>query len=87
VGVSRIRLTIDRIVLNGFHQVEAKALANALESQLSQVLADRATRQAWAHSHRTPVLTLGPMTRAPGTTGAQQFGRRLGSAVGRGLKP
>jgi len=87
VGVSRIRLTIDRVVLNGFQHVEAKALANALESQLSQVLADKATRHAWARPHRTPVLKLGRMTLQPGTTGAQNFGRTLGSAVGRGLKP
>jgi hypothetical protein len=87
VGVSRIRLTIDRMVLSGFQHVDAKALANALESQLSQVLADKATRRAWARPHRTPVLKLGRMTLQPGTTGAQNFGRRLGNAVGRGLKP
>ena len=87
MGVSRVRLTIDRVVLNGFQDVEAKALATALESQLSQVLADKATRQAWARPHRTPVLKLGRMTLQPGTTGAQNFGRTLASAVGRGLKP
>ena len=85
--MSRIHLTIDRVVLNGFQHVEAKALTRALESQLSQVLADKATRDAWARPHRTPVLKLGRMTLQPGTMGAQNFGRTLGSAVGRGLKP
>lgn len=87
MGVSRIRLTIDRVVLNGVEHVEARALAAALESQLSQVLADTATRHTWARPHRTPVLKLGRMTLQPGTTGAQHFGTALGRAVGRGLKP
>ena len=87
MGVSRIRLTIDRVVLNGFEHVEAKALATTLESQLSQVLADKGTRNTWAHPHRTPVLKLGRMPLEPGTTGAQNFGKTLGRAVGRGLKP
>jgi hypothetical protein len=85
--VSRIRLTIDRVVLNGFQHVEAAALTRALESQLSQMLADRSTRSEWARPHRTPVLKLGRLPLQPGTTGAQHFGRTLGSAVGRGLKP
>jgi hypothetical protein len=85
--MSRIRLTIDRVVLNGFQQVEAKALARALESQLSQVLADKSMRHEWARPHRTPVLKLGRMTLQPGTTGAHNFGRTMGNAVGRGLKP
>ena len=32
--MSRIRLNIERLVLNGFGPVEGKALANALEAQL-----------------------------------------------------
>jgi hypothetical protein len=87
VGVSRIRLTIDRVVLNGLAHVEAKALTNALESQLFQVLSDKATRHAWARTHCTPVLKLGRIVLQPGAPGAQNFGRTLGSAVGRGLKP
>jgi len=87
VGVSRIRLTIDRVVLNGFHPAEARALTGALESQLSHVLAGTAARDEWARSHRTPVLRLGRMALQPGTAGARTFGRTLGRAVGRGLKP
>jgi len=87
MGVSRIQLTIDRLVLNGFQHADATALTRALESQLSQVLADRPMRHEWALPHRTPVLRLGRMALQPGTTGAQSFGRTLGNAVGRGLKP
>ena len=85
--MSRIRLTIDRVVLNGFEHAEARALTRALESQLSQMLADTSRRHEWARPHRTPVLKLGRMSLQPGTTGADNFGRTLGNAVGRGLKP
>jgi len=85
--MSRIRLTIDRIVLNGFQPQDANAVTRALESQLSQVLRDPAARGEWARPHRTPVLKLGRLTLDPGKAGAHAFGRRLGTAVGRGLKP
>jgi hypothetical protein len=85
--MSRIRLNIDRLVLNGFEPVEGKALANALEAQLQQVLANPATRSEWARSHRTPVLKLGRMPIQAGTGGASRFGKQVANAVGRGLKP
>ena len=85
--MSRIHLTIDLLVLNGIQPHEARAVARAMESQLSQVLGDAASRREWARSHRTPVLKLGRMTLDSGAAGAQAFGRRLGNAVGRGLRP
>jgi hypothetical protein len=85
--MSRIRLNIDRLVLNGFDPREGKALAGALKSQLQQVLADPATRNQWARSHQTPVLKLGRMPLQPGTTGASKFGRQVANTVRRGLKP
>ena len=84
--MSRIRVTIDRVVLDGVQPLEARALTRALESHLSQVLADRQAGPAWAQSHRTPVLRLAPMTLSPGTAGASTFGRGLAGAVARGLK-
>jgi hypothetical protein len=87
VGVSRIRVNIDRLVLNGFEQLEGKELTEALKSQLSQGLADATSRNDWAHSHRTPVLKLGRIPREPGATGAGSFGRQMARAVMRGLKP
>jgi hypothetical protein len=87
VGVSRIRLTIDRVVLNGVQHVDAGALTKALASQLSQVLADKSMRHVWARPHRTPVVKLGRMALESGIAGAHTFGRTLGMAVGRGLKP
>jgi len=85
--VSRIRLTIDRVVLNGFDAVEGKALSEALRSQLADALADGATRGEWARSHRTPVLKLGRMPLKAGTVGAVKFGSQVAQAIGRGLKP
>jgi hypothetical protein len=85
--MSRIRLEIDRLVLNGFQQLEAKALTDALQSQLSLVLSDRRTHDEWAHSHRTPVLKLGRISIGTGSTGARKFGAQLACSIGRGLKP
>jgi hypothetical protein len=85
--MSRIRLNIDRLVLNGFEPLEGKPLVDALRSQLVQALADPKARVEWARSHRTPVRKLGRMPLQPGTVGANRFGRQVGIAVGRGLKP
>ena len=87
MAVSRIRVTIDRLVLNGVQPLEGKTLTHALQAQLSQALADRDGGHEWAQSRRTPVLRLAPMTLTPGTAGARTFGRSLGRAVARGLKP
>lgn len=87
MGVSRVRLTIDRVVLNGFPQLEGRALVEALQAQLSDVLRDTTARHEWARPQRMPVLKLGRMALLPGTAGAHTFGRSLGNAVGRGLKP
>jgi hypothetical protein len=85
--MSRICVHIDRLVLNGFEQPEGKALVEALQSQLSQRLADARSRNGWARSHRTPVLKLGRMPLQAGTTGAVNFGSRMAKAVAKGLKP
>jgi hypothetical protein len=85
--MSRIRMEIDRLVLNGFQPLKAKALSEAFQSQLSEALSDRGTRAEWAGSHRTPVLKLGNMPLEAGTAGSRTFGRKLAQAVRRGLKP
>ena len=87
MGMSRIRLNIDRLVLNGFQPVEAKVLSEALQSQLTEALSDRATQAERACSHHTPALKLGRMSLETGTTGARKFGRQLARAIGKELKP
>jgi hypothetical protein len=85
--MSRIRLTIDRLVLKGFEPGDRAALAERLQSELARVLADPATRTEWARSHRTPVLRLGRMSLEGGPSGARKFGSGIARAIGRGLKP
>ena len=87
MGVSRITLTIDRLVLKGFEAGDRQALAEGLQAELSRVLADPATRADWARPHRTPVLRLGRMPLEPGPMGGRKFGGGLGRAIGKGLKP
>ena len=85
--MSRITLTIDRLVLKGFDAGDRKALAEGLQAELSRVLADPATRADWARPHRTPVLRLGRMPLEPGPAGGRKFGGGLARAIGKGLKP
>jgi hypothetical protein len=85
--MSRIQLNIDKLVMNGFGPGEAKALTEALQTHLHQVLANQANRNQWARSHRTPVLKLGRLPLGKGAAGAGSFGRQLARAVGKGLKP
>ena len=86
MGVSRIQLTIDRLVLNGFDQADRRALVEALRAQLSEMLSDPLARSQWTHSGRTPVLRLGRMPIESGTAGAGKFGKQMAQAMGRGLK-
>jgi hypothetical protein len=87
VGVSRINLTIDRIVLRGFDPADRKALLEGLQTELSRILADPAARATWGGSGRTPVLTLGQMPVSPGPSGSRNFGVSVAGAIGKGLKP
>jgi hypothetical protein len=87
VGVSRIRLTIDRLVLRGFEPGDRKALVEGLQSELSRVLTDPATRSEWARSHRTPVLRLVSLPLESGFSGARRLGGGVARGVGKGLRP
>jgi hypothetical protein len=85
--MSRIRVTIDRVVLNGLEAADRTALLEGLRTELSRALGDPAARGEWARSHRTPVLKLGRMQLDPGPSGGRKFGRGLARAIGKGLKP
>jgi hypothetical protein len=85
--MSRISVTIDRLVLKGMEPGERTALVDALRSELSRVLADPVTRADWARSHRTPVLKLGRMPLEPGPAGGRTLGGGMARAIGKGLKP
>lgn len=85
--MSRVRVTIDQLVLNGLEPPDRKALVEGLQGELVQVLSDPAARAGWAHSHRTPVLRLGRLPLEPGPSGGRKFGKQMARALGRGLKP
>jgi hypothetical protein len=85
--VSRIRVTIDQLVLKGIAAGDRNALVDGLRSELARVLSDPAARAEWASTHRTPVLRLGQLPLESGPTGARKLGKGVASAIGRGLKP
>ncbi|HTB89311.1 MAG TPA: hypothetical protein VK743_15220 [Steroidobacteraceae bacterium] len=83
--MSRVRVNIDRLVLNGIDPTADKALVQALKTELSRVIADPALHDA--RSQRTPVMRLGSMPLEPGTGGAHKLGTSLAQTIGRKLKP
>jgi hypothetical protein len=87
VGVTRIRVTIDELVLKGIEARDRNALVDGLRSELARVLADPATRAEWARTHRTPVLRLGQFPLESGPAGRRKLGKGMARAIGRGLKP
>ena len=85
--MSRIRVTIDRLVLRGFDPGDGRALTEELKNELSRALANRAEHAAWARARRTPIVRLGRMPLEPGPSGGRKFGGGLARAITRGLKP
>ena len=85
--MSRVRVTIDQLVLRGLEPVERKAIVEGLQRELTQILSEPAARAEWAHSHRTPVLRLGQLPLESGASGGRKFGKQLAGAIGRRLKP
>jgi hypothetical protein len=83
--MSRITVSIDKLVLRGIETWGRKALVEGLQTELSHVLADPANRARWARPHRTPILRLGGLPLEPGPAGGRKFGKGLAQAIGRGL--
>jgi hypothetical protein len=85
--MSKIHVTIDRLVLIGLDAPARTAFVNSLKSELARTLADPAMRAAWARSHRTPVVRLDRIALDPGLGGARKLGGQVAKGIGRGLKP
>jgi hypothetical protein len=85
--MSRIRVTIDRVVLKGIDSSDREPLITGLRAELSQLLANPASRAEWAHSHRTSLLRLGPIALQSGPSGSRKFAGGLARAISRGLRP
>ncbi len=87
MGMSKIHVTIDRLVLSEIDPAARAAFVDGLKDQLTRMLAEREGREAWARSHRTPVLRLGQVAQAPGVSGARRLGGQVARGIGKGLKP
>jgi len=85
--MSRVRVTIDQLVLKGFDPADRKAITEGLQTELSHYLSDPKARAGWARPHRTPVMKLGGMSFEPGPSGSRKFGANVARAIGKGLKP
>lgn len=85
--MSRVRLTIDQLVLKGFEPAERKALTEGLKAELARFLSDRGKCEEWARQHRTPVMKLGAMPFEGGPSGSRKFGANIARAIGKRLKP
>lgn len=85
--MSRIHLTIDKLVLRGLDPAGQRAFVASLRRELESILANLAARSAWARSHRTPVLRMSGIPLEPGASGAGKLGSQVARGIGRGLKP
>jgi hypothetical protein len=84
--MSRIRVTIDQLVLNGIETSDRQAIVDGLQAGLAMALADPQSRAEWAQPSRTSVLRLGSIPAERGPAGGHSLGRRLGGAIGGSLK-
>lgn len=84
--MSRVIVRIDRVVLKGLEAMNAGAVMEDFQKELSRVLADPATRPKWACSYRTPVLRLGRLSLQAAPSGGKKFGNEMARAIGKGLK-
>jgi hypothetical protein len=84
--MSRIRITIDRVVLQGLDPAERTALVEGLKAELIRALSSPQSR-AVLRSRRTPVMRLANLQRQPGPSGSRAFGAAVARAIGRSVKP
>jgi len=79
--VSRVTVTIDRLVLSGIEPGDRQALVAGLKSELARLLAGTEAAQ----SRRTPVLRAGRMPLEPGPAGARRLGGGIAKAIRQGI--
>jgi hypothetical protein len=85
--MSRIKVTINHLILRGFEAEDRTALAKGLEAELSRVLFYHWADTDRRRSSLIPVLRLGNLQLEPGPSGRERLGRRIARAIGKGLKP
>jgi hypothetical protein len=84
--MSRVRVTIDELVLKGLEPLQRQALVDGLRAEFSRMFSDPATRES-VRSNRTPIVKLGRLPLEAGAAGGRQFGGALAHSIGRKLKP
>ena len=82
-----IQVTIDSLVLRGVDPGDRRHMVEAIQSELSRMLAEPAMRDTLARARRVPVLRLGRMPFAPGAAGSRKLGQGIVRAVGRRMMP
>jgi hypothetical protein len=90
--MSKIHVTIDRLVFGGLDPAARHAFITGLKAELTQTLAVPAQRADWANSRRTPVVRLGRVALDPGVGGARKLGGHVAKSIAgvnkpRGIKP
>jgi len=85
--MSKIHVTIDRMVLSGLDPAARHAFITRLKTELTRALADPAQRADWTNLRRTPVLRLGRVALDPGVGGARKLGGYVAKGIARGSKP
>jgi hypothetical protein len=85
--MSKIHVTIDRLVLSGLDPAARHAFIAGLKTELTRALTDPAQRADWAKSRRTPVLRLGRVALDPGIGGARKLGGHVAKSIAGATKP
>ena len=81
--MSRINVTVDRLVLTGFDHADHATLVAGLQSELRRQLANTGTQ--FGQIRQIPVVRLGRMPFERGPSGSRQFGRGLARAVAKSM--
>jgi len=84
--MSKIHVTIDRLVLSGLDPPARHAFITGLKTELTRTLADPSHRSDWTNSSRTPVLRLGRVALDPGVGGARKLGGHVAKGIASGSK-
>jgi hypothetical protein len=84
--MSRIRVTIDELKLNGLDARERAALVEALQSELRSALAGPGSRTERTGSRQIPVLRLPRVALEPGTSAAGRLASAVAKAIGKEVR-
>jgi hypothetical protein len=86
VGVSRIDVEIDRLVLRGLDPGDKHAFMTALTTELSRGLSDPVGGAKSLTSRQTAILRVRTLPVESGPSGVRKLGGRVGNAITTGIK-